>query len=141
MAKILKVTKPFFVMEIGDTFEYDVNTKQYKSVYNIEHNGSDEKNTTVVSTYNSVYTISEDYAKMLIDNGYLEESYINTESEKPTQFVNIFNEIDKLISEYSKDLNDVDNEYKDMPECLKVEKVTVIKNLLKLLTYLKSLKK
>ena len=141
MAKILKVTKPFFVMEIGDTFEYDANTKQYKSVYNIEHNGSDEKNTTVVSTYNSVYTISEDYAKMLIDNGYLEESYINTEPEKPTQFVNIFNEIDKLISEYSKDLNDVDNEYKDMPECLKVEKVTVIKNLLKLLTYLKSLKK
>ena len=141
MAKILKVTKPFFVMEIGDTFEYDANTKQYKSVYNIEHNGSDEKNTTVVSTYNSVYTISEDYAKMLIDNGYLEESYIGTESEKPTQFVNIFNEIDKLISEYSKDLNDVDNEYKDMPECLKVEKVTVIKNLLKLLTYLKSLKK
>ena len=141
MAKILKVTKPFFVMEIGDTFEYDANTKQYKSVYNIEHNGSDDKNTTVVSTYNSVYTISEEYAKMLIDNGYLEESYIDTESEKPTQFVNIFNEIDKLISEYSKDLNDVDNEYKDMPECLKVEKVTVIKNLLKLLTYLKSLKK
>ena len=96
MAKILKVTKPFFVMEIGDTFEYDANTKQYKSVYNIEHNGSDEKNTTVVSTYNSVYTISEEYAKMLIDNGYLEESYIDTESEKPTQFVNIFNEIDKL---------------------------------------------
>lgn len=141
MAKILKVTKPFFVMEIGDTFEYDANTKQYKSVYNIEHNGSDEKNTTVVSTYNSVYTISEEYAKMLIYNGYLEESYINTESEKPTQFVNIFNEIDKLISEYSKDLDGIDNEYKDMPECLKVEKVTVIKNLLKLLTYLKSLKK
>lgn len=141
MAKILKVTKPFFVMEIGDTFEYDANAKQYKSVYNIEHNGSDEKNTTVVSTYNSVYTISEEYAKMLIDNGYLEESYIDTESEKPTQFVNIFNEIDKLISEYSKDLDGIDNEYKDMPECLKVEKVTVIKNLLKLLTYLKSLKK
>lgn len=141
MAKILKVTKPFFVMEIGDTFEYDANTKQYKSVYNIEHNGSDEKSTTVVSTYNSVYTISEEYAKMLIDNGYLEESYIDTESEKPTQFVNIFNEIDRLISEYSKDLDGIDNEYKDMPECLKVEKVTVIKNLLKLLTYLKSLKK
>ena len=141
MAKILKVTKPFFVMEIGDTFEYDANKKQYKSVYNIEHNGSDEKNTTVVSTYNSVYTISEEYAKMLIDNGYLEENYIDTESEKPTQFVNIFNEIDKLISEYSKDLDGIDNEYKDMPECLKVEKVTVIKNLLKLLTYLKSLKK
>ena len=141
MAKILKVTKPFFVMEIGDTFEYDANTKQYKSVYNIEHNGSDEKSTTVVSTYNSVYTISEEYAKMLIENGYLEESYIDTETEKPTQFVNIFNEIDKLISEYSKDLDGIDNEYKDMPECLKVEKVTVIKNLLKLLTYLKSLKK
>nr|DAJ76101.1 MAG TPA: hypothetical protein [Crassvirales sp.] len=141
MAKILKVTKPFFVMEIGDTFEYDANTKQYKSVYNIEHNGSDEKNTTVVSTYNSVYTISEEYAKMLIDNGYLEENHIDAKPEKSTQFVNIFDEIDKLISDYSEDLNGIDDEYKDMPECLKVEKVTVIKNLLKLLTYLKSLKK
>ena len=62
-------------------------------------------------------------------------------SDKQQEFLSLLDEIDKLISEYSKDLNDVDNEYKDMPECLKVEKVTVIKNLLKLLTYLKSLKK
>ena len=26
MTKILKVIKPFFVMEVGDTFEYDNNT-------------------------------------------------------------------------------------------------------------------
>ena len=141
MTKILKVIKPFFVMEVGDTFEYDNNTDQYKSVYNVENNSSNDNNSTVMSSYSSVYTISAEYAKTLICQGYLEQVNENDTTEKPTQFVNIFNEIDKLISEYSKDLDGIDNEYKDMPECLKVEKVTVIKNLLKLLTYLKSLKK
>lgn len=136
MAKILKVTKPFFVMEIGDTFEYDANTKQYKSVYNIEHNGSDEKNTTVVSTYNSVYTISEEYAKMLIDNGYIEEV------DEKKRFVNIFDEIDNKLSEYNEELYDLSRgNNEDTPQCLLVEKETVLRNMIKLLEYLKGLKK
>ena len=136
MAKILKVTKPFFVMEIGDTFEYDANTKQYKSVYNIEHNGSDEKNTTVVSTYNSVYTISEEYAKMLIDNGYIEEV------DEKKRFVNIFDEIDNKLSEYNEELYDLSRgNDEDTPQCLLVEKETVLRNMIKLLEYLKGLKK
>ena len=32
MTKILKVIKPFFVMESGDTFEYNADTEQYESV-------------------------------------------------------------------------------------------------------------
>ena len=44
MTKILKVIKPFFVMEVGDTFEYDNNTDQYKSVYNVENNSSNDNN-------------------------------------------------------------------------------------------------
>ena len=136
MAKILKVTKPFFVMEIGDTFEYDANTKQYKSVYNIEHNGSDEKNTTVVSTYNSVYTISEEYAKMLIDNGYIEEV------DEKKRFVNIFDEIDNKLSEYSNELYSLKTKAdENTPQCLLVEKETVLRNMIKLLEYLKGLKK
>ena len=136
MTKILKVIKPFFVMEVGDTFEYSDDTKDYKSVYSEEHNSSNEENSTVVSSYNSVYTISEDYAKMLIENGYLEEV---TPNDK--RFVNIFDEIDSLLAKYSTDLNILLNSTDDTPQCLKVEKETVLRNMIKLLQHLKSLKK
>lgn len=136
MTKILKVVKPFFVMEAGDTFEYDAETKQYKSVYNEEHNGSDENNSTVISSYNSVYTISEEYAKMLIDNGYLVE--IN---DKKQNFVNIFEAINTLINEYSEELEKLLTTEDDTPQCLKVEKETVLRNMIKLLEHLRSLKK
>lgn len=139
MTKILKVVKPFFVMEVGDTFEYNDKIKEYKSVYNEEHNSSNEKNSTVVSSYNSVYTISEDYAKMLVENGYLEEVMQNTNNDK--QFVNIFDEIDHLLIQYNTDLNILLNSDDDTPQCLKVEKETVLRNMIKLLKHLKSLKK
>lgn len=137
MTKILKVIKPFFVMEVGDTFEYDADSKQYKSVYNEEHNSSDDKNSAVVSSYNSVYTISDDYAKMLVDNGYLEEIKPNADNK----FVNIFDEIDHLLIQYNTDLNILLNSDDDIPQCLKVEKETVLRNMIKLLDHLKSLKK
>lgn len=137
MTKILKVVKPFFVMEVGDTFEYEANTKQYKSVYNEEHNSSNEDNSSVVSSYNSVYTISEDYAKMLIDNGYLVE--FPSKNDKP--FVNIFDAITELTVKYKKELNDLFTTEDDIPQCLKVEKETVLRNMIKLLEHLSSLKK
>lgn len=139
MTKILKVIKPFFVMEVGDTFEYNDKTKEYKSVYNEEDNSSNEENSTVVSSYNSVYTISEDYAKMLVENGYLEEVMQNTNNDK--QFVNIFDEIEHLLIQYNTDLNILLNSDDDTPQCLKVEKETVLRNMIKLLKHLKSLKK
>lgn len=139
MTKILKVIKPFFVMEVGDTFEYNDETKEYKSVYNEEHNSSNEENSTVVSSYNSVYTISKDYAKMLVENGYLEEVMQNTNNDK--QFVNIFDEIEHLLIQYNTDLNILLNSDDDTPQCLKVEKETVLRNMIKLLKHLKSLKK
>lgn len=138
MTKILKVIKPFFVMEVGDTFEYDADTKQYKSVYNEEHNSSNEENSTVVSSYNSVYTISEDYAKMLLENGYLKELKMENTAK---QFVNIFDEIDNLLNRYNEDLKTLLNTDDDTPQCLKVEKETVLRNMIKLLQHLKSLKK
>lgn len=91
MTKILKVVKPFFVIEEGDTFEYNEETNQYESVYNEEHNSSNEDNSTVVSSYNSVYRISKEYAKMLLDNGYVEEV------DEKKRFVNIFDEIDNKL--------------------------------------------
>lgn len=136
MTKILKVIKPFFVMENGDTFEYNADTDQYESVYNEEHNSSNEDNSTVVSSYNSVYRISKEYAKMLLDNGYVEE--VN-EAKK---FVNIFDEIDNKLNEYNNELYTLKTKSdENTPQCLLVEKETVLRNMIKLLEYLKGLKK
>lgn len=136
MTKILKVIKPFFVMENGDTFEYNADTDQYESVYNEEHNSSNEDNSTVVSSYNSVYRISKEYAKMLLDNGYVEEV------DDKKRFVNIFDEIDNKLSEYNNELYTLKSKAdENTPQCLLVEKETVLRNMIKLLEYLKGLKK
>lgn len=136
MTKILKVIKPFFVMENGDTFEYNADTDQYESVYNEEHNSSNENNSTVVSSYNSVYRISKEYAKMLLDNGYVEEV------DEKKRFVNIFDEIDNKLSEYNNELYTLKTKAdENTPQCLLVEKETVLRNMIKLLEYLKGLKK
>lgn len=136
MTKILKVIKPFFVMENGDTFEYNADTDQYESVYNEEHNSSNEDNSTVVSSYNSVYRISKEYAKMLLDNGYVEEV------DDKKRFVNIFDEINNKLSEYNNELCTFKSKaYENTPQCLLVEKETVLRNMIKLLEYLKGLKK
>lgn len=136
MTKILKVIKPFFVMENGDTFEYNADTDQYESVYNEEHNSSNEDNSTVVSSYNSVYKISKEYAKMLLDNGYVEEV------DEKKRFVNIFDEIDNKLNEYNNELYTLKtNTDENTPQCLLVEKETVLRNMIKLLEYLKGLKK
>ena len=129
MTKILKVIKPFFVMENGDTFEYNADTDQYESVYN-------EDNSTVVSSYNSVYRISKEYAKMLLDNGYVEEV------DDKKRFVNIFDEINNKLSEYNNELCALKSKAdENTPQCLLVEKETVLRNMIKLLEYLKGLKK
>ena len=136
MTKILKVIKPFFVMENGDTFEYNADTDQYESVYNEEHNSSNEDNSTVVSSYNSVYRISKEYAKMLLDNGYVEEV------DDKKRFVNIFDEINNKLSEYNNELYSIKSKAdENTPQCLLVEKETVLRNMIKLLEYLKGLKK
>ena len=136
MTKILKVIKPFFVMENGDTFEYNADTDQYESVYNEEHNSSNEDNSTVVSSYNSVYRISKEYAKMLLDNGYVEEV------DDKKRFINIFDEIDNKLSEYNNELYTLKSKAdENTPQCLLVEKETVLRNMIKLLEYLKGLKK
>ena len=136
MTKILKVIKPFFVMENGDTFEYNADTDQYESVYNEVHNSSNEDNSTVVSSYNSVYRISKEYAKMLLDSGYVEEV------DEKKRFVNIFDEIDNKLNEYNNELYTLKTKAdENTPQCLLVEKETVLRNMIKLLEYLKGLKK
>lgn len=139
MTKILKVIKPFYVMETGDTFEFDNNTNQYKSVYEEEHNSSNDENSSVFSSYSSTYAISEEYAKMLIDNGYLAD--ISGDTKKDPEFVNVFTEISDLTEKYNDELERLLTEENDAPQCLKVEKETVLRNMIKLLSHLASLKK
>ena len=92
-----------------------------------------------MSSYSSVYTISAEYAKILVGQGYLEQ--VNENDTKSKKFVNIFDEIDNLISVYNKDLAEALRSDDNTPQCLKVEKETVLRNMIKLLEHLNSLKK
>lgn len=135
MNKTLKVIKPFFVMQEGDTFvETDKNTFVSKHE---EYDSFDDANTSMFSQYNSSYEISDSLANKLIEDGYLSAP---TQKVDNKQFVNVFEEIEKLAMQYDKDLDDLMEE-NNMPACLKVEKETVLRNMLKVLEHLHSLKK
>lgn len=136
MSKTLRVIDPFFIMEIGDTFTLSEDGKIYTSEHNEEFRKAGDSD-EVSSVYNSVFNISIEYAKELIKEGYLEEV---TESKKQT-FVNVFDEIDNLIKKYQEELNNIDKTMKDAPQCMKVEKTTVLTNILSVLNHLKTLRK
>lgn len=132
MGKKLKVINPFFVMEEGDEFELSKDGK-YVSEYSAEYSDND----SIASSYRSTYEISSEMAKSLVADGYLEE----IKEDKRENYVNVFNEIEKLISEYASQLKDIENEFENMPACLRVEKETVLSNMVKVLNHLHSLKK
>lgn len=135
MTKKLEVIEPFFGLDLGDVMNLSDDEKSYVAEYNSAYKeNDDDDDSSVKVTYSSKYSISVDYAKELIDEGMLKEV-----TEKAEPFVNVFDEIDSLIEKYTYDLNNVDTQ--DMPECMKVEQRTVMLNLIKVLNYLKGLKK
>ena len=138
MSKVLRVIDPFFVMEIGDTFELSEDGKEYVSHHSEEFHTAKEEG-EVNSTYDSVFKISLKWAQQLIEDGYLEE--VEETPKSATSFVNVFDEIDRLISEYQKEADELSASKELIPECLKLEKTTVLTNLLKVLNHLKSLRK
>lgn len=139
MAKTLRVIDPFFVMELGDLFEYSEDSKMYVSVHNEDFYNTDGNSVdSVKSSYNSEFSISPDYAKTLIKEGYLEEV---SDAEKSTSFVNIFDEIDNLLAKYKTGLKTIENDMAELPACVRVERQTVLTNMITLLEHLKSLKK
>ena len=142
MAKILRVIEPFFIAEVGDKFEFDAN----KGVYVIEKNEefykiAGDTSSEINSSYSSTFEISKSYAQQLLDEGYLEEYVEKKDKKNDKMFVNVFDEINGLIEKYEYDLANVDEEFKNEPECVRLEKTTVLTNLLKVLNYLKDLKK
>ena len=139
MAKILRVIDPFLVMETGDTFEYDEESGMYVYQRREEYyENNDKKLKEVKSVFSSNFQISADYAKELVEHGFLEEV---TEVSDKTTFVNIFDEIDTLLNTYTTQLSSIDTDLKDIPACVKVERQTVRQNMITLLKHLKSLKK
>ena len=139
MAKVLRVIDPFFVMETGDTFEYSEDEKMYVSKKNEEFYKMDGENIDdIKSAYRSEFKISPEYAKALIKDGYLEEA---TEKENRTDFVNVFDEIDKLLNKYEDGLKTIEKDMAELPACVKVERESVLTNLITLLKHLKGLKK
>ena len=75
-------------------------------------------------------------AKTLIKDGYLE---VATQEEK--EFVNVFDEINNLLDKYKKGLETLNEDTAELPACVKVERESVLTNLITLLEHLKSLKK
>ena len=49
--------------------------------------------------------------------------------------------IEKLAKMYDEELDNIDKDFENSPACLKVEKETVLRNMLKVLEHLHSLKK
>lgn len=139
MSKILRVVEPFFVMEVGDTFELSADGKRYISEYNEEYNKYDDDRVSD-SSYHSSFSISVDYAKELIEDGVLEE-VVDKADKKDSNFVNVFDEIDNLLTKYNAQLETLDKDMVNSPQCLKVERKTVLSNMVKLLSHLKNLKK
>lgn len=133
----LKVIKPFFVMEVNDTFEYSDTENVYVSKYeesNTTNTVDEEQN--IFSSYTSEYKISPDMAEQLIKDGYLEPVKDEDESSK---FVNVFDEIDRLLNIYNQDLADVQEERRNPNKASEAE--TVYANMIKVLDHLRSLKK
>lgn len=136
MTQKLRVVTPFSIMEKGDTLVLSNDSEMYSSSYDLEHHS--DSNPLSWAEYHSVFNISKKAAEDLIKKGFLEEVTDNT-NDKP--FVNIFDQIDRLLSEYNNDLNSLQETMHDKPKCCLVEKETVLLNMIKLLTFLKSLKK
>ena len=133
MMNKLKVVDQFYNLEVGDILILSDDKNFYE--YNVSEGSSDKDSKF---TFNASFKINSDYAKELIKQGYLEEV---VEKQSNPEFKNIFTEIDTLLSTYYSELDSLDVEFANKPTCLKVEKNTVLNNLIKVLEHLKDLKK
>ena len=134
--KELKVIEPFFNLEIGDKLTL---TEDGKSYVFTDSDSSVDKTESGDSkfSFSATFKIDSVYAQ-LVKNGYLEEV---TYKKSETPFKNVFDEIDIMLERYNKELDNLDRDFDDKPACLKVEKGTVLKNLIKALSHLRELKK
>lgn len=136
MSKTLRVIDSFFTVEVGDIFTISEDGKSYVFQRNEEFRKAGDEG-EVNSSYASTFSISVPYAKQLIEDGYLEEA----DEKSKASFVNVFDEINNLIVRYETELKHIDIDMADQPQCVKVEKTTVLTNILSVLNHLKTLRK
>lgn len=135
MSKTLKVIEPYFTLSVGDTLELTEDGKHYETSRKDEFSKVGKNGEDYTSSYSCTYLVSVEMAKELIKEGFLTEETANT------TFVNVFDEIDTLLDKYTKELQSIDTDLKGCQECVKLEKFTVLSNMIKLLSHLKGLKK
>lgn len=141
MAKVLQVIDSFFIAEMGDKFELNEKTGMYTLIKNEEfYKIAGDASSDIKSSFFSSFTISKEYAKELIEEGILEE-YVETTGKSASTFKNVFDEIDSLLAKYDGELANIDKDMKDDPQVVRLEKTTVLTNLIKVLKHLKDLKK
>lgn len=138
MTNNLIVVKPFYTLDAGDTFSLNDNG-DYVAEYSESMGNSIDDGADIYGSFTSQLTISKSYADELIEQGYLRRE--KEAKDTSSTFVNVFTEIDSLLDSYKKELANVDKTCADMPQCVKVEKTTVLNNLVTVLSHLKNLKK
>ena len=135
MDKVLKVKKSFLGTDVNDIFEYDKENNTYELNKNHTYSQVEDGNPyTVKSSYE--VSLSADNINDLINKGYL----VPVKDDNKKVYVNIFDKIDELINLYISDLKNIDEDMKNAPACLKIEKQTVLENLVQTLESLKQYK-
>lgn len=137
MAKKLIVLEPFALLNTGDELIWSKEEGMYVAEYDEKENTLSEDK-KYLANYYSKYSLSEDYAKVLIKEGFLKE---DTPESKKTEFVNVFDEINKLQNKYADDLMDLNRNRNKMNRYEAIEKETVLTNILTVLDHLKTLRK
>ena len=134
MDKVFKVKKSFIdLVEPEDIIEYDKDTNTY-FIEKIRKSSYVQEGIPYNITSQTYIDITPGEVETLIKEGYL----VSVEQDKP--HVNVFDRIKELSSIYSKELKTLDEDMTNAPACLKIERQTVLQNLLTVLQELASYK-
>lgn len=137
MDKNLKAIKSFDQTKAGDIYQLSEDGKTYTCQVNYDNSYIDTRTGNIMQSKNSyTHEISTEYAKKLVESGYLSAA-----ENKQDEYKNVFHEMEHLRNTYIKNLENLDEDYKDQPACVKIEAETVLTNMTKVLTYLLNLKR
>ena len=137
MDKNLKAIKSFDQTKAGDIYQLSEDGKTYTCQVNYDNSYIDTRTGNIMQSKNSyTHEISTEYAKKLVESGYLSAA-----ENKQNEYKNVFHEMEHLRDTYIENLKNLDEDYKDQPACVKVEAETVLSNMIKLCDHLLSLQK
>ena len=135
MTNKLRVNNNFYGLVPGDILTLSDDGKAYV----LESHNSVDSESGLSSTFDLLFCIGTQKAEELVKAKVLGE--VEENKKKESQFVNVFDEIDKLLEEYKTEAEKLEHENDDRPHWFKVERSNVLESQVDLLMYLKSLKK